>query len=185
MHYRMNPAVDRQRFAAHFRHSARDALAARRKTFSRGGIGALGLLFTGLMALSGCALLTKTEEVSLVEPAPSSHGGGGAQAFMLAPGNNAGGSGASAPVSGSVGTTDAASTAGTTGMMGTAGTLGAAACDSLAGLGECGNTTIAADIRTVNILLVIDKSGSMTDEPQGFEVNRWRAELQRKQQLWR
>ncbi len=50
-----------------------------------------------------------------------------------------------------------------------------AQCDSLDGLAECGNTTVTADLRTVNILMVIDKSGSMTDEPSGFGTDKWSA----------
>jgi von Willebrand factor type A domain len=52
---------------------------------------------------------------------------------------------------------------------------GVSQCGSLSGLSECGNTTVTADLRTVNILMVIDKSGSMTDEPSGFGTDKWSA----------
>lgn len=40
---------------------------------------------------------------------------------------------------------------------------------------ECGATSKSADYRTPNILLVIDKSGSMSDEPEGFGMSKWAA----------
>jgi hypothetical protein len=40
---------------------------------------------------------------------------------------------------------------------------------------SCGESTIAAGPRKVNVLLVIDKSGSMTDKPDGFASNKWDA----------
>jgi hypothetical protein len=40
---------------------------------------------------------------------------------------------------------------------------------------SCGNTTLAATPPNVNVLLVIDESGSMTDEPPGFGVDKWTA----------
>jgi hypothetical protein len=33
--------------------------------------------------------------------------------------------------------------------------------------------TLGAELETVNVLLVIDKSGSMTDQPEGFDENKW------------
>lgn len=77
-------------------------------------------------------------------------------------------------------------TAGTSGSSGTgtggtgpgaAGEGGASAgtCETLAGLNECGGTRVEATRVPVNILLVIDKSGSMTDEPSGFGTNKWEA----------
>jgi hypothetical protein len=40
---------------------------------------------------------------------------------------------------------------------------------------SCGHTSIAAAPRPANVLLVIDKSGSMTDTPTGFSTNKWAA----------
>jgi hypothetical protein len=48
-------------------------------------------------------------------------------------------------------------------------------CSSVAGLGPCGGTHLQAELRTVNMLLVIDKSGSMDDEPKGFGQKKWAA----------
>jgi von Willebrand factor type A domain len=48
-------------------------------------------------------------------------------------------------------------------------------CMELAGLGNCGTTTVQAQYNSANILLLIDKSGSMTDKPDGFSVNKWDA----------
>jgi hypothetical protein len=52
---------------------------------------------------------------------------------------------------------------------------GPGACAELAGLGDCGTTTEHAQYDTANILLVIDKSGSMTDQPDGFTLDKWDA----------
>ena len=49
------------------------------------------------------------------------------------------------------------------------------ACIELAELGDCGTTSVEAEYRTANILLVIDKSGSMTDQPEGFDTDKWEA----------
>ncbi len=64
--------------------------------------------------------------------------------------------------------------AGATGAAG-AGTMTPMGCTELAGLGECGVTSVEAEYRTANILLVIDKSGSMTDQPSGFDSDKWSA----------
>jgi von Willebrand factor type A domain len=53
--------------------------------------------------------------------------------------------------------------------------VGPGECSELAGLGKCGTTTVQAQYDTANILLVIDKSGSMTDQPDGFTINKWDA----------
>ncbi|HTQ03876.1 MAG TPA: vWA domain-containing protein [Polyangiaceae bacterium] len=54
-----------------------------------------------------------------------------------------------------------------------AGDDGVPACTTLGGLESCGGTSVEAKLRTVNMLLVIDKSGSMTD-PLG-DTDKWTA----------
>jgi hypothetical protein len=49
------------------------------------------------------------------------------------------------------------------------------ACEGLDELKGCGESSVEAEFRTTNILLVIDKSGSMDDQPEGFESNKWEA----------
>ena len=44
-----------------------------------------------------------------------------------------------------------------------------------AGAGECGGQLVDAEPVQVNLLLVIDRSGSMTDTPDGFEDDKWTA----------
>jgi hypothetical protein len=39
----------------------------------------------------------------------------------------------------------------------------------------CGETAVGASARKVNVLLVIDESGSMLDKPKGFTVDKWSA----------
>lgn len=46
-------------------------------------------------------------------------------------------------------------------------------CETLQGLGQCGTMTVEATFKTVNMLLVIDKSGSMEDVPDGFDDDKW------------
>lgn len=48
-------------------------------------------------------------------------------------------------------------------------------CESFDGLDECGVTSVEASFSAANVLLVIDKSGSMDDQPQGFELKKWEA----------
>ncbi len=50
-----------------------------------------------------------------------------------------------------------------------------AACDSFDGLDECGATSVEASFSAANVLLVIDKSSSMDDQPSGFELKKWEA----------
>lgn len=52
---------------------------------------------------------------------------------------------------------------------------GSDSCSTLAGLGECGGTRVEAMLAPVNVLLVVDKSGSMTDQPEGFSLDKWSA----------
>ena len=63
------------------------------------------------------------------------------------------------------------------GTSGAAGTSGepelAPICETLQGLGQCGSTTVEATFKNVNMLLVIDKSGSMEDTPDGFADDKW------------
>jgi hypothetical protein len=44
---------------------------------------------------------------------------------------------------------------------------------SIDGLGTCGQQSVAGRIRHPHMLLVMDKSGSMTDQPKGFDVSIW------------
>lgn len=48
-------------------------------------------------------------------------------------------------------------------------------CESLAGLDQCGGTKLEAEPAPVHVLLVIDKSGSMVDVPNGFALDKWSA----------
>lgn len=48
-------------------------------------------------------------------------------------------------------------------------------CESFNGLDRCGVTSVEATFSAANVLLVIDKSSSMDDQPQGFELKKWDA----------
>lgn len=47
------------------------------------------------------------------------------------------------------------------------------ACPAIPELSECGKAQQTADIKVVNMMLVVDKSGSMSDTPEGFADNKW------------
>ena len=62
------------------------------------------------------------------------------------------------------------------GVTGTAGQSAlVATCESFAGLDRCGVTSVEATFSAANVLLVIDKSSSMDDQPTGFERKKWDA----------
>ncbi len=48
-------------------------------------------------------------------------------------------------------------------------------CKSFEGLDECGVISVEASFSAANVLLVIDKSSSMDDQPTGFELKKWEA----------
>jgi hypothetical protein len=83
------------------------------------------------------------------------------------------GSGGSA---GAGATTDSGTDGAEAGEGGAAGDNGVThppACEQLEGLGECGSSAVEASFRTPNMLVVIDKSGSMADDFGGG--NKWEA----------
>lgn len=49
------------------------------------------------------------------------------------------------------------------------------ACPDVGLPADCGSSSQTADIKTVNMLLVVDKSASMSDTPTGFNDNKWAA----------
>ena len=49
------------------------------------------------------------------------------------------------------------------------------ACEGFAGLDQCGATSVEATFSAANVLLVIDKSSSMDDQPHGFALKKWDA----------
>jgi hypothetical protein len=104
----------------------------------------------------------------------SSTGGTGAN---TGGGANAGGTGATG--TGATGTgasgTGATGTAGT-GATGTAGTGASTTNGGGTSIdGGCGGTLYSAMPRPVNILVLVDKSGSMLKTPTGFTTNKWAA----------
>jgi hypothetical protein len=49
------------------------------------------------------------------------------------------------------------------------------ACESFDGLDQCGVTSVEATSSAANVLLVMDKSSSMDDQPEGFALKKWQA----------
>jgi len=112
--------------------------------------GALAFGVTGFIA-SGCHGSDSGSEVA--SPSGGAGGGDGGTQLNLGPGDDGGAAG----------------------QAGATASTGSDQCTELAGLGKCGTTTVQAQHETANILLVIDKSGSMTDQPDGFSVDKWDA----------
>jgi len=106
--------------------------------------------------------------------------GGGSGSPLLGTGATAGSGGGSSgatagdggPVSGGTGAVHGGGSSG----KGPGGPLdsGVPGCgQSIDGLGSCGQQSVAAQIRHPHMLIVMDKSGSMTDQPKGFDVDIW------------
>jgi hypothetical protein len=89
-------------------------------------------------------------------------------------GKPSGSGGSSASASGGT-STGGTSSGGTDTAGGAGGDESVPECTQIQGLGTCGGTHVAAKLRTVNMLLVIDKSGSMALEPDGFGQAKWPA----------
>jgi hypothetical protein len=100
--------------------------------------------------------------------AAASSGGGGAAA-----GSGIGGAAAGT----GTGTGGAAAGTGTGGAGGSGASTGAGGGVVYLDAGEetCGASTAEADVKLVNVLLVIDKSGSMAEVPAGFATDKWTA----------
>jgi hypothetical protein len=123
-----------------------------------------GMLAAGLLACS-----SKSDNGS---GSGGSHTGTGASPAAGSPsaGNAAHGG---ATIMGTGGTAGSI-TGGATGQTGGSGNGGLAACPTYANLPTtCASTTTAASLKKVNTLLVVDKSGSMSDQPTGFSQNKW------------
>jgi hypothetical protein len=96
--------------------------------------------------------------------------GGASGGSLSAGGTGASTSGGTAASSGGSG--NLSSTGGTAATTGGTGGLGE--CTSFANMpSNCGTNTTGASIKKVNTLLVVDKSGSMIEQPAGFDQNKW------------
>jgi len=118
--------------------------------------------------VSGC---TKPDDSDTLNRAGRSASGGSAGSVMIGLGGGGTGAGAGTGNSGGTGGSTDPGGAGEAGETSTPGGV----CETLVGLGDCGGTRIDAQPVPVNVLFVIDKSGSMTDQPAGFDDNKWEA----------
>jgi hypothetical protein len=87
--------------------------------------------------------------------------------------DTAGNTGGAAPGTGGTEATGGVSNTGGT-TPGTGGTLPECPFPELQDQG-CGYTQNQAQTREVNVLIVLDKSGSMTDTPEGYSMSKWEA----------
>ena len=125
------------------------------------------VVFAGIAAVGSAACASKSEKKGL-DRGTGGGGGTGGTTMVAVTGGSAGSGGSGATGGSNLGGTDS-------GTAAAAGSNGIAECGELAGLGKCGGTHVEAEFRTVNMLLVIDKSGSMDDQPQGFSQKKWPA----------
>ena len=86
----------------------------------------------------------------------------------------AGGSGGVPGTDLNVGEREPQNEAGTAGVAGV-GPSRVSTCERFTGLDECGVTSVEATFSAASLLLVIDKSSSMDDQPEGFELKKWDA----------
>jgi von Willebrand factor type A domain len=123
------------------------------------------LLILCASAACGISCAGKSGDTSLGTAGTSANGGTGGTSSIAVSAGMTGGNG---------GTSADSSTGGTEiGGVGGASDEGVPTCGVLTGLGTCGGTSVEAKLRTVNMLLLIDKSGSMTD-PLG-DTDKWTA----------
>jgi hypothetical protein len=125
----------------------------------------------GVLAL-GPAACSSDEKVSTGGPAGGTGGGStGGSSGTAASGGSSG-----TAATGGTGATDGGATGGTSGTGGSGGVTTAPGCgDRLVGLdAECGGDAVAAEFKTPNMLVVIDKSGSM-DDTFGSTTKKWDA----------
>jgi hypothetical protein len=137
-----------------------------------------------VLAITAAALSAscsgKNESSGLDDPSGGTSGtgnGGSSGAGITVTGGSGGSGGSGGTMGGTAGSGTGGTEPGTGGFSaggttGEAGDSGIAQCD-LSALGTCGGESVEAVLRTVNMLLVIDKSGSMTD-PLGDQT-KWDA----------
>ncbi len=129
-------------------------------------------------AVLSASCSSKNEEAGLDDPSGGTsgtgNGGSSGTGIVLTGGASGKGSGGSGGGTAATGGTDPGTGGSSEGGTGTGegGSNGIAECD-LSALGTCGGESVEAVLRTVNMLLVIDKSGSMTD-PLGDQT-KWDA----------
>jgi hypothetical protein len=120
-----------------------------------------------LVSAAACSILGSDEDSSGLDDGASATGGTAGSAAS-------GGTGAVIVTGGTSGTGGTDSGGSGEGGGGTGQQPGQ--CESLEGLGpQCGATSKEATFKTINVMLVIDKSGSMTDQPEGFDTDKWTA----------
>jgi hypothetical protein len=136
------------------------------------GTGRLALVASVAVGI-GCSSSNETRTPAV------SQGGSAGSGVTGGNGGAPGNGGASGNVGGSGATSGTAGTAGTGAGAGTAGSAGQTVTDGSPGtdvdFDACGGQKVTATSKPVNILLVIDKSGSMADKPAGFTVDKWTA----------
>ena len=98
---------------------------------------------SALLTAASCGLVEGEDDN---DPAPAATAGSGGSAGGVTVGK--GGEGAAGTGAGGDGTT------------------APPGCDELVGLGDCGVTSLEAEYSVANIMLVIDKSLSMVDQPE-------------------
>lgn len=128
------------------------------------------LLSSGLGGFAACQS-SGGDDTALGQAGRPNSGGTGGIIIGQGGKSGAGGAGTSGSAGNGTGGTGGSNPLGGAGEGGDSGGM----CETLVGLNNCGGTRVEATRVPVNILLVIDKSGSMTDQPTGFGTNKWEA----------
>jgi hypothetical protein len=130
------------------------------------------LVLSATAAALSASCSSNNDDTGLDDPSGGTSGNGGSSGSgIVVTGGSGGAGGSSGGTGGTGGSGTGGSSEGGSGQ-GEAGSDGIAECD-LSALGTCGGESVEAVLRTVNMLLVIDKSGSMTD-PLGDQT-KWDA----------
>jgi hypothetical protein len=119
------------------------------------------------VALLGCAKTPEGSKISGSDQVPHPLDGTGGSAVIFGTGGTSNGGGAPG-ASGNAGTSQGGA------GVSTGPEAGVSGCGQpIEGLGACGAQTVAAHIRHPHMLIVLDKSGSTSDQPTGFNVTIW------------
>jgi len=138
---------------------------------ARSGLVALAVLTIGLGAIVGCSSGDDDDDGGNEITPGSGSGGGSAPTGGSAASGGSAATGGGGTGAGGTGASSGASGGGTGGGFGGGSMLECSS--SYEGLDECGSSAEMAEVEPVEILLIVDKSGSMQFQPVGYEDYKW------------
>jgi len=155
-------------------------------------IGVVGLASVALLAYGvACSSDDSEGSTSSGDGGTGANASGGSSGATQGGGTESGGNSGSEQSGGNSGFEETGGSSGseeTGGNSGSSGTSGAAgdsgggtgggsldSCDTFVGFEDCGSESREAQHQDVNVLLVMDKSGSMAQTPDGYDTDKWSA----------